>query len=367
MELFYLASPSAQFGLACDSLPPEREVPGKVRLIKDCLKVGSYRDVNGREISVSPETLQELSDNFRAMREANHAVPLSWTHGDDKGIDPRNIIDDITDVWVSNDTLWCAAYVAPEVKTDLTSKTRRVSVGVVKDWTDGTKRHWPGRALNHVAIVSHPAMPDQKPFFQLASPMPDTAEETSGFTFKVALAAFNRLLDVIKPGTQLPTEGPNAVTEENFDQSISVALDVLLGPEEEEPEEENSEMPVLNDEQVAALANLPETITALSSELTNVKALVVELAGQKEAAKVSAFTEKVEACLQAGVPAKCKEFLLTQGKLNGYDLAYLDNFCEVKGIQLGSKTDGFVDPAEPEVDGFSKEDMDRAAALLGNK
>jgi hypothetical protein len=176
MKSMRLSAPSSSFTASVPGLPPARVVPGKVRLVKDALRVGKFLcgcdpDDASAYLNVTPETLNGIVANFNAQAKSGLRHPLCWGHGEkNKDIDARNIITDLDTVWTDGETLFVAIYVDPDTHKTLTSERREVSVGLCRDWTDGGGKTWPGQSLLHLAIVSHAAVSGQEPFVQLGAP-----------------------------------------------------------------------------------------------------------------------------------------------------------------------------------------------------
>jgi hypothetical protein len=163
-------------------LPPLRSVPGKVRLVKDLLRVGKWpvgsNGAGGVEWwDVDEATLADIARVFTAQKAAGQTRPLQWGHVDPNGgtmnTDARNVIDYWDSLFAEAGTLWGAIYVTDAVAADLTSVARPVSVGVDHRGTILT----PGmdvapvkNALIHVAVVDQGAMPGQGPFVQMGFP-----------------------------------------------------------------------------------------------------------------------------------------------------------------------------------------------------
>lgn len=175
-------SPSA----AVPNLPPLQAISGRVRLVKDVLRVGRWFVGDGYGNGPDGEAgywnctladLEAIAARFAEHKAAGLFHPLCWDHSKD-GADTseKDSIADIAEVWVGCETLWCSVYVDPATKTELTKKRRQVSISTVVDWRDGTGKVWPGQSLIHVAVVAHAVVPDQRPFVEMSLPKPSKVQ-----------------------------------------------------------------------------------------------------------------------------------------------------------------------------------------------
>lgn len=356
-------------------LPPKREVPGKRRVVTDVLPVGRWYIGNdqatGEELhwNVTGETLAELGATFNAQRDSGIRHGLFWGHSENGKLDDRNRIDDIDALWVEDGRLWMSAYVGESDFADLTGKRRDVSIGVQFNWKDGTGKTWKVSPW-HVAVVDHGTVPNQHPFIELAA-TESTEAPSVAMTFDSTVAGINTLLGKVgmKP---LPTEGENAVTEENFDLVFGVIVGMVDENAEdgegdgEGEESQEPETPILDEnmtvqELSAKISSQEATIAELSATIKGFQAKQAGTAEQE-------FTTRLNGMLAKGFDPDQAKTLKSVASVNGWDVKILDPFDVGGGIELGSKTKALRSPAEPETPGkFSDDEIAKARKLLGLK
>ncbi|HWL10865.1 MAG TPA: hypothetical protein VNQ76_20830 [Planctomicrobium sp.] len=229
-------------------MPPALKIPGKVRLVKDCLKVGRW--LTGHDLSGNPEywnvtipLLDCLVSNFNSQFTAGHYHPLQWGHGSSViGESPQAGIDLIRQLWRDGETLYAGVYVSPDVARNLTAMNRQVSVRVVPSWGTQAGESW-SDSLIHIAVVDHAAVPGQKPFMQLSArsrqprtvsipnqrPFRSLAAKVNTMDLQKLATLTNRLLNQIQPGLKIPDVATSS--PESFLIALSLATDILVGTE----------------------------------------------------------------------------------------------------------------------------------------
>ena len=226
------------------------------RIVKDVLKVGRW--VVGMDESNDPifwnvtrADLHIIADTFKAHTDESIRHPLCWGHGRpfDGAVDERDCVADLDNVFVEGGTLWAASYVTPEEAMDLQRKPRRVSVRVVPSWMDGTGKTWTGPVLLHVAIVDHPVMHNQGNFVEMSMGSVDSMarffnkeRRDMAFTLNTWVDAINQFLP---DGSDIPTEGDGAITEDNADETLALVLSLMPNVEDvtvDEPVDEPVEV-----------------------------------------------------------------------------------------------------------------------------
>lgn len=143
-----------------------------VRVVKDVLRVGNWKAGQSDWI-VTEETLKTLANDFLAMSAAGVRSSLYWGSRPDggplgqHGVEAKNAIAPIDQVFVQDGVLYCSAYVTDEQAKLLNNPAHQVSVGVQPNWTDGAHKKY-SLALLHVAIVDQPVVTGQGPFLTLS-------------------------------------------------------------------------------------------------------------------------------------------------------------------------------------------------------
>lgn len=366
MQLYRLDSPASPFTLTPGSiqgLPPKKSVPGKVRLVKDVLSVGTYKGWK-----VTPKILDQITENFRGQKGSGIRHPYCWGHGNiELGIDTdeRDSIDDVDEVWSDGKTLWSVIYTTPENAKILTEKRREVSITAVKDWQDATGKTWKGYGLLHVAVVTHASVPGQDPFIELSAPLGNP------MTFDVARDAINTLAKAAGYAG-LPAE----VDESNFDTVVPALVAGWTG----KTEKEDPMADAADKTKEAATVDKPEPVTMAApvsaAEIATLNATVANLTKKLEALESekatdakNRFESQVTACLAAGLPAANKDTLIKLGADLGYSetaFTTLNAFASSHRLTLGSQIHGVVTPDEPKL-GISDEDKDAALVALGKQ
>ncbi len=153
-------------------LPPLKTIPGRVRLVKDIMRVGRWNVAltnSGQPVmqDFTPARLQQLVNRFNEHKRAGIGHPICFDHGEHCDTSERDSVADVDELWTDGTTLWMSTYVTPAQKAVLTEKIRRVSLGAVHDWIDGTGKLWAGYSILHVALVVHPVVSPQHPFLEL--------------------------------------------------------------------------------------------------------------------------------------------------------------------------------------------------------
>lgn len=344
-------------------LPPIKSIPGKVRLVKDLLRVGSWpigvgADGTVQKWDVSEATLGEIEQVFTTQKAEGQTRPLQWGHADPStgsaNVPPEKVIDYWESVWHEDGTLWGEVYVKDDVAEDLKLVKRPISVGV--DYlgnilTPGTVTPVKN-ALLHVGIVDQGAMPGQGGFVQMAAPL-----EKSPMDFEAVKELVNSMLGQLKDGLTLPED----VTPENIVSVTKAMLSALGAPAAEEPaEEEPPTGPVVTDPP-ADMAQMGALVVKQGKQIAQLTSALQILSNHKADDKKSAFTKHVESLVQAGFPAKSQQALLNVGAANDWDTDSIKDLPLVgeaiaqmgsvlkdmipknsKDAQIKQKTDDFV-------------------------
>lgn len=335
-------------------LPAKENRPGRVRIVKDVLRVGTWK-WSGGEATFSADDLANIVKSFDAQKGEGIRRPLQWDHSDPETnhASTDQVITYLSDAWVDGDTLWVAAYVTPEVAKELTEEDWPVSVHVVWNSQDQLGRTWPLQLL-HVAIVDQPSMPGQQRFAALAAGLPK-----EGTLDPKVIEAINKLLNAVKPGAKLP-EG---VDETNFPMVLDMAVSFLTGDTvEEDPEEEgadpNGDPPIPPEGGIPMGASLKQ----LRKENAALGARLAVLEGSKAQAAENTFADAVASLIENGTPASSRDALLKLGKANEWDTACLAGF-NTKGVVLGAKLTKNAIPAPPNPESDFKADLEKQLSL----
>lgn len=145
------------------------------RLIKDVLRIGRWKegfDELNRPVfgDYTPEELQNIFNNARAMMAAGHAINFGKSHGDDQLIIPTDeLISPADDIRLDNGILWVSTYVTPEQADYLDNPARKVSAGLHRDYLAGNGTTYAGRTMLHVAVTDRPTVDCQGPFIRLSN------------------------------------------------------------------------------------------------------------------------------------------------------------------------------------------------------
>ncbi len=143
-----------------------------VRVVKDVLRLGRWK-AGQSDWNVTDEVLKTLANEFSAMVAAGVRSSFYWGSRPDggplgqHGVEAKNAIAPIDQVFVQDGVLYASAYVTDEQAKQLANPSHQVSVGVQPDWTDGAFNKY-SLALLHVAIVDHPVVTGQGPFLTLS-------------------------------------------------------------------------------------------------------------------------------------------------------------------------------------------------------
>ena len=332
-------------------LPPPKEIPGKVRLVKDLLRVGEWpigvgADGTIQKWNVDAATLSDISTVFERQKSEGQTRPLQWGHADPKtghaNVDPEKVIDYWDSLFAENDTLWGVVYVKESVAEDLTTVKRPVSVGV--DYlgnvlTPGANPEPVKNALLHVGIVDQGAMPGQGGFIQMAAKL-----ETRKMDFAALVESINALLEYVKKGAKLP----ESVDETNINLALAMAVSLLTGAEAavEEEEEPDEEAPAIGPvegmppEMAQMAAPLIKHFDKLyGGKIAQLNASLALVTGKQGADKKAAFAAHVDGLCSAGIPASSRDALINVGASNDWDINSLSGLPGVDAalVQMGSK------------------------------
>lgn len=144
-----------------------------MRVVKDVLRVGRWK-AGQADWNVTDDVLKTLANDFAAMVSAGVRSSLYWGSRPDggplgqHGVEAKNAIAPIDQVFVQEGVLYCSAYVTDEQAKLLANPSHQVSVGVQPNWTDGQRKTY-SLALLHVAIVDQPVVTAQGPFLTLSN------------------------------------------------------------------------------------------------------------------------------------------------------------------------------------------------------
>ena len=191
------------------------------RVIKDVLRVGRWKvgfDESGQAVfwNVTPQVLGALEVTTKARLTSGDAINYGKTHGDDELIvPPDELIAPLDDVMVKDGVLWASSYVTPTQADYLANPARKVSVGVLEDYTAGDGQRYP-LALAHVAVTDRPVVTGQGKFLALANSSFQTQGNTK-MDFAALVEALNALLTSADLGTL-----PDDVDETNLVMAIKV-------------------------------------------------------------------------------------------------------------------------------------------------
>jgi hypothetical protein len=365
VQLYRLDSPASPFSTSpgkVPGLPPLKDVPGKKRIVKDVLKVGTFKGWQ-----VTPEILSQITSNFYEHKSSGINHPVCWGHGkiaEGEDTDERDSIDDIDDVWTDGKTLWMSAYVDPEDLKTLKKKRREVSVAVARDWQDATARKWDGHSLLHVAVVTHASVPGQEPFIELSAPL------GGPMTFDVVVESMNKLAKAAGyPGL------PETLNETNFNDVVPAIVDAWTGQTKKddpmaEAEDKTKEAPVVEQEPVTMAAPVSAAqVETLAATVASLSAEVAALKNEKANAAKHNFESQVESALKAGLPVANKDMLVQLGAdLKYSDTAFttLNAFLATNKLTLGSQIGKVISADEPKV-GIPDEDIDASLVAMGKQ
>lgn len=327
-------------------LPQAKAIPGKVRLVKDLLRVGNWPvgvKENG-EIDywdVTPDVISDVERVFSKQFGEGQKRPLQWKHADlSKGVvnvDAREVVDYWDSVFAEGDTLWGVVYASEKDAEELTRVNRPVSVAIDRGGqilTPGTVEPVKN-ALIHVALVDQGAMPGQGPFVQMAAPLKEKTMD-----FAALVESINALLNAVKPGAKLP-EG---VDESNINLVLSTTVSLLTGDETAVEEEGATEGET---EVVGPVEGLPPEMAQMAGPLlklfdqkfAQMNASLALMQGKQASDKKSAFTAHVDALCGAGIAASSRDALINVGAANDWNIASLDGLPGVSEaiVQMGSR------------------------------
>lgn len=151
--------------LACASGVTKNEAGQPVqRFRKDILRVGKFvKDSTGQEFEITRESLDEFAATFSAMKAAGVKVPVPVGHTTDPASN-RGYADDI---YVNGDSLEATIDLIGDDAIALAGRTE-VSVCITPELVDGKGvKHT--NAIEHIAIVTDPVIPDQKGWVKIAA------------------------------------------------------------------------------------------------------------------------------------------------------------------------------------------------------
>lgn len=362
------------------------------RIVKDVLPVGrkllGYREDGSPDYwDVTPRTLSLIAEQYDRGRRLGYQANLGKTHGDDNGlIHPDDLVAPIDRVVVVGNCLWLSSYVTPEQARYLSNPARKVSIGTMEPFTDGSGNVYPIQLI-HTAITDQPVVTGQRPFMKLALGPGVSSMEN----FDALLAAINELLTKAG-GSALPDD----TTAENLADRVIGAVSGMGGTTEveddtetETTETETTDTGTLEDSgdmgafmslkpgqqptdaQMKALggiinplvAPLVESVKTLTAE---VKSLKADKAGEAKARFLSHLTDMGN----AGLPAARVEHFKKLGEKYGHDMALLDGVDKEPGVdmrRLSKKLASGETPTVPGAGRLSDEEMAKRLEQRGIK
>lgn len=334
-------------------IPGLNAIDGKrgVRVVKDVLRVGRWKYGVDRTTGepkfwdVTEDSLKAIANNFPKML-ANGVKPkLYWGNADKIAAgqhdvnDPRDTIAEIDQVILHDGTLYASSYVTAEQAKRLQNAPLEVSVKAQEDWVDGEGRAY-DLALLHVAIVDHPVVTKQGPFFTLSN---ESADEGNA-----DMTLFEKLKTKFGFGDD--------VTADNIDAAIAAKL--------AKPEEKPTE--ISDDGKNLALVVKQQTklITEQSEQIKTLANSVTKLLAKEETSAKDGYTAKLDKLFKEGrINAAKKEGLAKLGPVNQFNLSLLSMFDDVKTLANdGQRSKELANGDEPDLGG-GESDAERETRL----
>lgn len=350
------------FGQVRFTLAQQADKPTEAmtRVVKDVLRVGRWKvglDESGKPVfwNVTPQVLASLSQTTKARLASGDAINFGKSHGDEDLLIPTDeLIAPIDDVLVSGDVLWVSAYVTPAQAEYLANPSRKVSVGVLDNYTAGDGQQYP-LALAHVAVTDRPVVTGQGRFMALAN----SIQGSKTMDFAALVEAINKLLASADLGSL-----PETVDESTIVIVIETMAAANGGAESpaEEPADASGGEPAADP--MAGLANMGGGIgmsnksgnkfmLALSNMIdAKIKPLTDEigtLKSERVGEAKAAFEARLTELGKSGVPAITLTNKRALGAKYGYDLALLDGV--VGTIKMSNTSQRNADGSAPTVPG----------------
>jgi len=364
------------------------------RVCKDVLRVGrwkvGYTD-SGDPVfwEVTPQVLNELELNFAKQKKKGIEHPLCWGHVEQgkADIDSREVLSQIDEVKVIDDTLWISTYVNPVQSTTLQNTKRQVSIGSLSEYEDGAGETFPGWSLIHVAVVEHPVVHAQNGFVQLSLMNTNNAKgKRKMFTLEPWVKALNSFLPA---GSDIPLEGDGAITEDNADEMLALVMSLTGNKPAEESSEEGSadgegevaeivpdtgdtpaieELPVEMQNQIRKDPALLSVFKHFTGKLSKAQNELALLQASERKSKKDAYESQVDRMGKAGLDGVTVLDLKKRGQSMGYDLSLLKSWEKLCDRDLMSAQTMQLSNAQPNNPSVKKqksqEDIDRQAKAL---
>lgn len=360
------------------------------RIVKDVLPVGrkllGYREDGSPDYwDVTPRTLSLIAEQYDRGRRLGYQANLGKTHGDDNGlIHPDDLVAPIDRVVVVGNCLWLSSYVTPEQARYLSNPARKVSIGTMEPFTDGSGNVYPIQLI-HTAITDQPVVTGQRPFMKLALGPGVSSMEN----FDALLAALNELI-TRAGGAELPDD----TTAENLVDRVVGVVAGLGGtaeaetetPAEDAPETETAPLGDTEgmdafmslkpgqkptDSQMKALGGiLSPIISPLVESVKTLSAEVKTLKADKQGEAKTRFLSHLTDMAKAGLPAVRVEHFKKLGEKYGHDMALLDGVDKEPGVDMKRLSKKLANGDAPTVPGagrLSDEEMAEKLKARGIK
>ncbi|MBX9770807.1 MAG: hypothetical protein K2X29_05525 [Candidatus Obscuribacterales bacterium] len=268
---------------------------------KEILAVGIYK-VNGKDLEITDQTLQQLKTNFDAFVGRGGKVPLVFNHD----VEAESTIGWVVGLWIDGNSLYASLKITDkEALAKIPSTINEVSVGIADKFTDGIGNEYE-TFLYHIGAVVLPIYMGQEDFTEMSI---DTKEvlETKEINmneemFKALVALLNEMLG---EGYALPeTVSPDTLVDDL--KSIMEAKKGMSEPVEEVKEEVKEEE-----------SSLMDKVEELSKQL---------------------YSTRVETLLALGSILPChKKALMNIGQNTKWNLSSLEGFANVKPFEAKQK------------------------------
>lgn len=328
------------------------------RVVKDVLRVGTWRVNKGRSVSFTRDDLAAIAASHQRQRKTGRSVNLCWGHGDETtlSVDARDLISPVDQVILSGDTLWATAYVTPEQAVDLQSPTRHVSPRVLYDFTDTNGESY-DVCMAHVAIVDVPVMDSQGPFVDLAANVlelySDTKQkEVKGMDFAKLTELINTLL---KPyGVTLPEE----TAEDRIVEVLGIIVQMVGQLNGEPAKTEEPVTDVVNDSvSDPVLADMAARIDKLTRMVSDMGRSNADSATKTRNAKRDAFESRLDELASTGnINAATRAKWSERGPMIDFSVDFLDDLGEKRMVDMSRKAKSQAEKSQPGFGGVQSQD-----------
>lgn len=391
--------PPALSGLAPHRLLPvslSDPTPRK-RLVKDVLRTGQWRvGVNPQTGEpmfwcVTPETLRDLALNYARCRANGVQINLCWGHGaaDRIGVDPRDLIAPIDQVFVAGNRLWVTSFVTPQQAIDLQNPVYQTSIRALENYLDGAGNHYP-LALLHVAIVDHPVVGNQGPFLDMANYIlaltnpPESGAQTMDEQMLTLWQRAFALLGLTLPDDADPDTLPAVIDSmlSSLESGSDAAADDTEGMDRTgrtvvTPDDGTNPYALTSSAVPGDVSHaLSLMLRPMAAQLRDLANTVSGLVSEKSTAARSAYEARLNELLRRGhVRPSRKPHYLELGARHAYDLSILGLLDDARVIDMGSRARQVstrntltVDAAPPVTYARPRqEDLDEGVLLLGGR